>query len=127
MLREGGLMRGSRLSTGSAAMVVARWSMATDASSHHFSPHGPWVSSIVRLIPMRLFPQWLLVLLSKLLLPRICVAEITDGNINFSYRVTAADLNEAARRDGGRGDGARSVFVKQAHNAPLSLSPFFFV
>lgn len=63
---------------------------------------------------MRLFPQWLLVLLSKLLLPRICVAEITDGNINFSYRVTAADLNEAARRDGGRGDGARSVFVKQA-------------
>ncbi|KAL1493518.1 hypothetical protein AB1Y20_017221 [Prymnesium parvum] len=92
------------LSAGSAALYVARWA-ANEEAPHELAPSAGWSRTIFRACPPAvlrlafLFPR-LAALVAWVLAPHLLAEEITDGNVNFSYRVT--------------GRAGRSVFIKQA-------------
>ena len=90
------------MNAGSACIYVARWALLTPGAADDFAPSSSLVRSLLLAVPLRVW-LWcgrLSTLVSGLLLPRMRANEITDGNVNFSFRVGVV--------------GGRSVFVKQA-------------
>ena len=93
------------LSSGASVVYVARWALGTPSHAQEFAPQS-WLSwrligtmpdALVHLV--FLFPP-LAAVVAWLLLPFLSAEEITDGNVNFSYRVM--------------GRAGRTLFIKQA-------------